>query len=438
MTIKDKAKSGVILPLIDQCARDERVDPRDLARDVGSGVAVIPHNRHANLKRPAAIGRGLSTKINANIGTSKDHPDIDTELEKLKVSLEAGAHAVMDLSTGGPIKEIRQAIREACPVPLGTVPIYQAAVETVEVHKRAIREMEPDDILRVIEEQAIEGVDFMTIHCGLTLGALDRLKSDRRTMGIVSRGGSFVFEWMVHNKKENPLYERFDDILAIAREHEVTLSLGDALRPGCIADASDGAQIHELIILGELTLRAWEKGVQVMIEGPGHMPMDQIPANMLIQKRLCHGAPFYVLGPLVTDIAPGYDHITSAIGGAIAAASGADFLCYVTPAEHLKLPSLDDVKEGVIASRIAAHAADIVKGVPGATEKDREMAEARQRLDWQRQIDLSIDPIKARLYWEEGRAYNKGPTCTMCGEYCAIKTFRRAISRCDKKGGDAV
>lgn len=437
MTIKDKAKSGIILPVIEQCARAERVDPKDLARKVGAGFVVIPQNRHVSLKRPAAIGKGLSTKINANIGTSKDHPHIEPELEKLKISIEAGAHAVMDLSTGGPIKEIRQAIREACPVPLGTVPIYQAAVETVEVRKCPVREMDPDDMLRVIEEQAIEGVDFMTIHCGLTMAALERLKSNRRTMGVISRGGSFIFEWMVHNQMENPLYEHFDDILAIAKEHEVTLSLGDALRPGCLKDASDGAQMHELIILGELTLRAWDAGVQVIIEGPGHMPMDQIPANMLLEKQLCHGAPFYVLGPLVTDIAPGYDHITSAIGGAIAAASGADFLCYVTPAEHLKLPSLDDVREGVIASRIAAHAADIVKGVPGAIEKDHEMARARQNLDWQRQIELSIDPVKARLYWEEGGSY-KGPTCTMCGEYCAIKTFKRAIARCDKKRGDAV
>ncbi|MGQ9744964.1 MAG: phosphomethylpyrimidine synthase ThiC [Dissulfurimicrobium sp.] len=437
MTIKEKAKSGIILPIIEQCAREEGVDPKELARNIGAGLAVIPQNRHTILRHPAAIGKGLSTKINANIGTSKDHPNLEPELEKLRISLEAGAHTVMDLSTGGHIKEIRQAIREACPVPLGTVPIYQAAVETVEVRKCMVSEMSPNDMLRVIEEQAIEGVDFMTIHCGLTMAVLERLKSNRRTMGVISRGGSFIFEWMVHNQKENPLYERFDDILAIAKEHDVTLSLGDALRPGCIKDASDGAQMHELIILGELTLRAWDAGVQVIIEGPGHMPMNQIPANMLLEKQLCHGAPFYVLGPLVTDIAPGYDHITSAIGGAIAAAAGADFLCYVTPAEHLKLPSLDDVREGVIASRIAAHAADIVKGVPGAIEKDHEMARARQNLDWQRQIELSIDPVKARLYWEKGGSY-KGPTCTMCGEYCAIKTFRRATARCDKKRGDAV
>ena len=432
MTIKDKAKSGIILPIIEQCARQEGMDSKDLARNIGAGSAVVPHNRHVELKQPTAIGKGLSTKINANIGTSKDHPELEPELEKLKVSLASGAHAVMDLSTGGPINEIRQAIRQACRVPLGTVPIYQTAVETVEMRKRPVCEMNEDDMLRTIEEQAVQGVDFMTIHCGLTLAAIERLKRNKRTMGVVSRGGSLILEWMVYNQRENPFYERFDDILAIAKEHEVTLSLGDGLRPGCLADASDGAQIHELIVLGELTLRAWDQGVQVIIEGPGHMPIDQIAANMLIQKQLCHGAPFYVLGPLVTDIAPGYDHITSAIGGAIAAASGADFLCYVTPAEHLKLPSLEDVKDGVIASKIAAHAADLVKGVPGAAKKDLEMAIARHNLDWQRQIELSIDPVKARLYWEEGGAY-KGPTCTICGEYCAIKTFKRTMARCDKK-----
>ena len=425
MTIKDQAKKGLISLLTERCALDEGLNPKDLAKAVGDGKAVIPHNRHVELGRPFAIGKGLSIKVNANLGTSKDHPELEAELEKLKVALDAGAHTIMDLSTGGPIREIRQAIRHACPVPLGTVPIYQAAVETVERRRRSVCEMDVDDILRVIEEQALEGVDFMTIHCGLTLQGAERLRAKERMMGVVSRGGSFILEWMMFNQKENPLFERFDDIMAIAREHEVTLSLGDGLRPGCLPDATDGAQVQELIILGELTLRAWDAGVQVMIEGPGHMSIDQIPANVVLEKSLCHGAPFYVLGPLVTDIAPGYDHITSAIGGAIAAVAGADFLCYVTPAEHLKLPSLDDVKEGVIASLIAAHAADIVKGVPGAIEKDINMAKARHRLDWKTQIDLSIDPEKARVYRSEGGAYN-GPTCTMCGEYCAIKTYKRA------------
>ncbi len=428
MTIKEQAQNGTIIPLFEQCAKDEGISPEKLARLVAEGKAVVPHNRHVELSKPKAIGEGLSTKINANIGTSKDHPDLEPELEKLKAALEAGADAIMDLSTGGPIKEIRQAIREQCPVPLGTVPIYQVAVETMARRKKAMCHMDVDDLFRVIEEQAMEGVDFMTLHCGLTLQAVERLRSKERLMGVVSRGGSLIMEWMIFNKKENPLYEHFDDVLAIAKEHEITLSLGDGLRPGCLLDATDGAQVHELIILGELTLRAWEAGVQVMIEGPGHMSMDQIPANMLLEKRLCHNAPFYVLGPLVTDIAPGYDHITGAIGGAIAAASGADFLCYVTPAEHLRLPTLEDVKEGVIASKIAAHAADLVKGVPGALEKDRQMAIARHKLDWQKQIELSIDPQKARRYRDEGGVSEEGPTCTMCGEYCAIKTYQRAMA----------
>lgn len=433
MTIKTDAAKGNISQLIRKCAESEGISPEKLAESVGKGTAVIPHNRHVSLERPYAIGAGLSTKVNANIGTSRDHPEPEPEIEKLRVALDAGAHAMMDLSTGGPIKEIRQAIREACPVPLGTVPVYQVAVETVERKKRSICEMDVDDLFRIIEEQAVEGVDFMTLHCGLTLEAVERLRAKQRVMGVVSRGGSLILEWMMYNKKENPLYEHYDDILAIAAEHEITLSLGDGLRPGCLMDATDGAQVHELIVLGELTLRAWDAGVQVMIEGPGHMPMDQIAANMILEKQLCHNAPFYVLGPLVTDIAPGYDHITSAIGGALAATAGADFLCYVTPAEHLKLPTVEDVKEGVIASCIAAHAADIVKKVPGAYEKDVAMARARHKLDWKKQIELSIDPEKARLYRDEAGHYH-GPTCTMCGEYCAIKTFKRAMKEAGIKG----
>ncbi len=426
MTLKESANNKPLDDIFLRISSDEGVSPEHLASLVSTGQAVIPHNRHVSLERPQAIGKDLRVKINANIGTSKDHPDIEFELEKLKVVLDAGAHAVMDLSTGGALKEIRQEIRKACPVPLGTVPIYQAAIETVERRKCSVCEMKVDDLFRVIEEQAIEGVDFMTLHCGLTLGTVERLKNRRRLMGVVSRGGSFILEWMLHNNKENPLFEHFDDILALAKEHEITLSLGDGLRPGCLMDATDGSQVHELIILGELTTRAWDAGVQVMIEGPGHMPLDQITANVVMQKTLCHGAPFYVLGPIVTDIAPGYDHITGAIGGAIAATAGADFLCYLTPAEHLKLPSLEDAKEGVIASVIAAHAADIARGLPGAIDKDRAMAIARHKLDWKTQIDLSIDPVKARLYREEGGAYH-GPTCTMCGEYCAIKTYKRAM-----------
>ncbi|MDP2992248.1 MAG: phosphomethylpyrimidine synthase ThiC, partial [Deltaproteobacteria bacterium] len=352
--------------------------------------------------------------------------------KKLKVALSMGADAVMDLSTGGPIDEIRRVILEHCPVPLGTVPIYQAAVETVEKRKKSIVDMRVKDILQTIERQAGEGVDFMTVHCGINRESAARLKKAKRILGVVSRGGAFTLEWMEYNQKENPLYEHFNELLAIAREHDVTLSLGDGLRPGCLADATDLAQIQELVVLGELTRRAWDAGVQVIIEGPGHMPMDQIAANVLLQKKLCFGAPFYVLGPLVTDIAPGYDHITSAIGGAIAAAAGADFLCYVTPAEHLKLPSLEDVKEGVVASRIAAHAGDIVKKVPGALEADERMALCRSNLDWQGQISLSLDPEKAKTYREEGGAYH-GPTCTMCGEYCAIKVYKRAFKKRSSK-----
>ncbi|HHI96283.1 MAG TPA: phosphomethylpyrimidine synthase ThiC, partial [Thermodesulfatator atlanticus] len=334
MTIKEQAEKGIITPEIEACARAEGIEPERLRKLVAEGKAVVPANRKFKLSKPCAIGAGLRTKVNANIGTSRDLPDVEPELEKLRVALEAGADTIMDLSTGGPLDEIRQKIRQNCPVPLGTVPIYQAAVEAVEHHKKPIVEMTVDEMFRAVEKHAQDGVDFMTIHCGVTRTVLERFNSTKRILGVVSRGGSFLVEWMVYNRKENPFYERFDDLLALAREYEITLSLGDGIRPGCLADATDGPQLQELIILGELTLRAWEAGVQVMIEGPGHVPLDQVEANVKLQKRLCHGAPFYVLGPLVTDIAPGYDHIGCAIGGAVAAAAGADFLCYVTPAEH--------------------------------------------------------------------------------------------------------
>ncbi len=425
MTIKERAQKGEITPEIEACAKIENISPEKLRQLVAEGRAVVPSNRKSSLSRPCAIGAGLKTKVNANIGTSKDLPDVEPELEKLNVALKAGADTVMDLSTGGNLDEIRKLIREKCPVPLGTVPIYQAAVEAVTIHHKPIVEMTVEEIFKAIEKHAEDGVDFMTVHCGVTRAALERFESRERVLGVVSRGGSFLVEWMTYNQKENPLYEYFDDLLAIAKEYDITLSLGDGIRPGCIADATDGPQIQELIILGELTLRAWDAGVQVIIEGPGHVPLDQIEANVKLQKKLCHGAPFYVLGPLVTDIAPGYDHIGCAIGGAVAAACGADFLCYVTPAEHLRLPTLEDVREGVIAARIAAHAADIVKGVPGAFEKDLEMAKARAKLDWEAQIKLSIDPEKARRYRLEG-GVSKGRACTMCGEYCAIKVYQRA------------
>lgn len=425
MTLREIASKNEKNKIFESICNEEDISTEQLIKSLASGHIVIPCNNNNELKRPYAVGKALKTKVNANIGSSKGLPNLDNELQKLKVALENGAHAIMDLSTGGDINEIRKAIRENCDVPLGTVPIYQVAVESI-LKKTDIVDMSVDHMFRTIQQQAEEGIDFMTIHAGLTLESVKRLKNAKRVMGVVSRGGSLLLNWMTHNNKENPFYENFDKLLDIAREHDVTLSLGDGLRPGCIDDASDSAQFHELIILGELTLRAWEKGVQIMIEGPGHMPMDQIPANMILQKKLCHGAPFYVLGPLVTDIAPGYDHITSAIGGAIAAANGADFLCYVTPAEHLKLPSVDDVKEGVIAARIAAHAADIVKGIPSAREMDRKMSEARHNLDWQEQVKLSIDPIKASLYHHESGKY-EGETCTMCGEYCAIKHYKNAM-----------
>ncbi len=425
MSIREDALAGRVTPLFEDCAAKEGVPVATLIDGVARGVIAIPKNVHHQMERVTAIGAGLATKVNANIGSSKDHPEVDKELQKLCVAVKAGADAVMDLSMGGDISGVRREIVKNCPVPLGTVPIYQAVAETVEKKGKNIGDVTVDDLFAVIEEQAADGVDFMTIHCGITRNTLERIRNHRRLMGVVSRGGSFTIEWMRANGRENPMYEQFDDLLAILKEHEVTISIGDGIRPGCLADATDRGQVQELIHLGELTQRAWDAGVQVMIEGPGHMPMNQIEANVLLQKRLCNGAPFYVLGPLVTDIAPGYDHITSAIGGAIAAAAGADFLCYVTPAEHLKLPDIDDVREGVIAARIAAHAADIAKGVPGAMERDIAMARCRSNLDWKGQIELSVDPDKARRFREEGGTY-KGDACSMCGSYCAIKVYKRA------------
>ncbi|MBU0673850.1 MAG: phosphomethylpyrimidine synthase ThiC [Proteobacteria bacterium] len=427
MSIREDAINGTVTPIFETCAANEGLEVSRLMAGVADGTIAIPKNNNHQFERIMAIGKGTSTKVNANIGASRDYPEVEQELRKLCVCLKAGADTVMDLSMGGNLNEVRQEILKSCPIPLGTVPIYQSIAEVVEKQKKQIGEVTVDQIFNTIEQQAIDGVDFMTVHCGITRSTLERVKNHERLLGVVSRGGSFTIEWMSYNNKENPLYERFDDLLAILKEHEVTLSLGDGIRPGCLADATDRGQVQELIHLGELTQRAWAAGVQVIIEGPGHMPMDQIAANILLQKRLCHGAPFYVLGPLVTDIAPGYDHITGAIGGAIAAAAGADYLCYVTPAEHLKLPSADDVRDGVIASRIAAHAADIAKGLPGALDKDIAMAKCRGKLDWKGQIDLSMDPEKARRYRDEGGSY-KGDACSMCGSYCAIKVYQRATS----------
>ncbi|MBI5888704.1 MAG: phosphomethylpyrimidine synthase ThiC [Deltaproteobacteria bacterium] len=419
MTQLEAARRGIITGEMKDAALKERVAPEQMRAIVEEGVAVIVKNR-LHRKIPAlAVGRGLKTKVNANIGTSQDMMDVGVELEKLRAAVEAGADAVMDLSTGGDVDKIRREILKESPIPLGTVPIYQAALESVK-KGRSFVELTADEIFDVIERQAEDGVDFMTVHSGISFASLERVKKEGRIMGIVSRGGALTAEWMRHNKKENPLFEEFPRLLKIAKKYDVVLSLGDGLRPGCLADATDRGQIAELITLGELADVCRAGGVQVMIEGPGHMPIDQIKANMLLQKRLCKGAPFYVLGPLVTDIAPGYDHITSAIGGAIAASAGADFLCYVTPSEHLRLPAVDDVREGVIAARIAAHAGDIAKGVSGAMEMDSRLARARKALNWEEQIRLSINPERSRLL-RDSSPPSDSSVCTMCGSLCAYK-----------------
>jgi len=426
MTQLEYARQGRITEAMEKCASAENVPAEALRQGLAEGTTVITQNvKHRNI-RPLAIGKGLRTKVNANVGTSGDHNNIEEELEKVRAAIEAGADTIMDLSTGQGIDETRKAVMKASTVPVGTVPIYQAAVEMPRKKNRPMVEMTADDLFEVIERHGEDGVDFITVHCGVTENSVGRIKKEGRLMGVVSRGGAILVEWMDYNKKENPLFEEYDRLLEIAKSYDMTLSLGDGLRPGCLADATDRGQIQELILLGELTERAWAKGVQVMIEGPGHVPLDQIEANVLLQKRLCHGAPFYVLGPLVTDIAPGYDHITGAIGGAIAARAGADFLCYVTPSEHLRLPSVEDVREGVIASRIAGHAADIARGLKGSMEMDCRMARARKSLDWKEQIRLSIDPRRAQKLRESSMP-RESDVCTMCGELCAIKKSSKVL-----------
>ena len=418
MTQIERARRGTPTPQVQRIAKAEGVSAAHLTALVAAGKVVIPWNpRHAPAS-PCGIGQGLRTKVNVNLGTSRDFPRLADELRKVRLSLDYGADTLMDLSTGGDLKKIRRTILARTPLPLGTVPIYQAAVKAI-ARRRSIVDMPEGDLFEAVESQADEGVDFMTIHAGLTLKALDRLKKQGRVADVVSRGGAFHLAWMLRNERENPFYAGFDRLLEIARRHDVTISLGDGLRPGSILDATDRPQIEELLTLGELVRRAWDAGVQVMVEGPGHVPLDQIEMNMKLQKRVCEGAPFYVLGPLVTDIAPGYDHIVGAIGGALAAASGADFLCYVTPAEHLGLPTLDDVREGLVASRIAAHAADIVKGVPGARDRDLALSRARKRLDWEGQKALALDPRK----FDAVRRLRKTRTaaCSMCGEFCAMR-----------------
>jgi phosphomethylpyrimidine synthase len=417
MTQLEKAKNGEISREMEIVAGKEGAAPDLVRRRLAAGTLVIPANvNHAGLE-PCGVGEGLSTKVNANIGTSSDFGSADTELAKLRAALAAGADAVMDLSTGADIPAVRRAIMAAATCPIGTVPIYQAGVEAIARHG-AIVKMTVDGIFAAIEDNARDGVDFITVHCGVTRSAIERLKNQGRVTDVVSRGGAFTVGWMLHNDRENPLYEYYDRLLEIALAYDVTLSLGDGMRPGCLADATDRTQIQELLTLGELVDRARAAGVQVMVEGPGHVPLDQVETNVRLEKSICKGAPFYVLGPLVTDIAAGYDHITAAIGGAIAAMAGADFLCYVTPSEHLAIPDIDDVKEGVIASRIAAHAADIVKGIPGAAERDRQMAVARKHLDWTAQAALALDPEKfQRVHAARATA---GSACSMCGQYCAM------------------
>jgi phosphomethylpyrimidine synthase len=434
MTLLEAARKGLITDLMRQAAAAEKVDADLLRQRIAAGTAVICHNlRHRN-GAPLAVGLGLRTKVNANIGTSRDDTSIDKELEKARVAVAAGADAIMDLSTGGPVDEIRRAIIAETGVCIGSVPLYQAALDAVNRQKKAIVDMTVEDIFAGIVKHLDDGVDFITVHCGVTRATVERMDREGRIMDVVSRGGSFTVEWMAHNNAENPLFEQFDRMLEIVRPYDAVLSLGDGFRPGCLADATDRAQIHELILLGELTQRAWDAGIQVMIEGPGHVPLNQIEANIQLQKRLCHGAPFYVLGPLVTDIAPGYDHITCAIGGTLAAAAGADFLCYVTASEHLRLPTVEDVHEGVMASRIAAHAADIVMGIPGALERDIAMARCRKNLDWEGQFALAIDPARARRLRAESGVDEEHGACTMCGEFCAYKVMNERRERGSRAG----
>ena len=418
MTQKSEAIKGNITQEMKDVAKQENIEVDKLARLIADGKVVIPKNVNSHAKA-CGIGEELSTKINANIGSSSKIDDLELEINKAKLAVEYGADAIMDLSTGSDLKLFRQKIMDAIDVIIGTVPIYEAGVVTLSKGKEIV-DMDPDDIFKAIENQAREGVDFMTLHCGITKDLVSKLEKQKRMMGIVSRGGTFMASWIKHNKMENPLYENYDYLLELSYEYDITLSLGDGLRPGCLADASDIPQIQELVNLGGLVKRAQDADVQIMVEGPGHMPMNQIKANMEIQKTICHGAPFYVLGPLVTDLAPGYDHITSAIGGAIAASSGANFLCYVTPAEHLSLPSLEDVKEGVIASKIAAEAADVARGLPQSWMRERQMAKARKEFDWEKQFDLAFDKSKPRTYRDKCEL-DDDEMCAMCGEYCAVK-----------------
>lgn len=422
-TQMDAAKKGIVTKEMVRVAAKEQMEVSLLLELVAQGKIAIPANKNHLSLDPSGVGQGLSTKINVNLGVSEDCCDVEQEICKVQKAIDMKADAIMDLSCFGKTREFRRRLLEMSPAMIGTVPMYDA----VGFLDKELKNITAREFLAVVEKHAEDGVDFMTIHAGLNRETAAKVKEQKRLTNIVSRGGSLLFAWMEMNHSENPFYEYYDQVLDICAKHDVTLSLGDACRPGCINDATDASQIHELIVLGQLTKRAWAKNVQVIIEGPGHMALNEITGNVMLQKRLCHGAPFYVLGPLVTDVAPGYDHITSAIGGAIAAAAGADFLCYVTPAEHLRLPTLEDMKEGIIAARIAAHAADIAKGVKGARDWDNAMSQARADIDFNKMIDLAVDPEKARIYRESSKP-DQEDTCTMCGKMCAMKTMNTILN----------
>jgi thiamine biosynthesis protein ThiC len=419
----EAAKKGIVTDQMKIVAEKEGIGADVLMRSVAEGKTVIPCNRLHTAISPNGIGSSLRTKINVNLGTSRDSADLDMEMEKVQSAVDMGAEAIMDLSSYGDTRKFRRMLTEKCPAVIGTVPIYDAVV----YYNKPLKEITSNEWMDIVRMHAEDGVDFMTIHCGMNRENAAKFMKAKRKMNIVSRGGSIIFAWMEMTGNENPYYEHFDELLEICRKYDITLSLGDACRPGCLADGTDQTQIQELITLGRLTERAWDKDVQVMIEGPGHMPLTQIGPNMEIEKTICHGAPFYVLGPIVTDIAPGYDHITAAIGGAVAAACGASFLCYVTPAEHLKLPDVDDVKEGITAAKIAAHAGDIARGIPGSRRRDDEMSEARRNLDWDKMFELAIDPEKARRY-RASSVPEKEDTCSMCGNFCAVRNVNRILS----------
>ncbi len=432
MMQRTEAKKGNITREMHEVARNEGVSGEFVRDGVAAGSIVILANNKGRKIKVCGVGSGLRTKVNANIGTSEDRSTLKEELKKAMVAEESGADTLMDLSLGGALPEIRKAILEESRLPLGTVPIYETAVIAAK-EKQGIINMSTDDMLNAVEEHARVGVDFVTIHAGITLESVRRLKNENRVAGVVSRGGAFLVAWMLHNNDENPFYAYYDRVLEIAEGYDMTLSLGDGMRPGAIADATDRTQIQELLILGELAERAGEKGVQVMIEGPGHVPLNQIEANVVLEKRICKNAPFYVLGPLVTDVAPGYDHIVAAIGGAVAGAAGADFLCYVTASEHLGLPTVVEVKEGVIVARIAAHVADIAKGIKGAGDWDTQISKLRRKREWKKHINLSIDPEMARRCWEKSGGRPDRNVCTMCGEYCSLKMLDQLLPSQDSR-----